>query len=176
MIEVIAQLRPQWVIAVNDAWFNWRFLLGLLIPPCLFLLTTRLRWGGLVSFPFAAAGFWLFVSMGIYNVSDVMASNAVTDAEIGVACTDTGRVLAPFLTVPPASIVYTLFSLGCVTLGKAIFKRRETPNDVPCPNCGRINAVTTLICPRCMKSTESSMQSTNNNKLEAGNPYQPPYP
>lgn len=174
MIELLAQIRPQWVSAVNDAWFNWRFVVGFLIPPCLFFVTTRFRWGRLVSFPFAAAGFWLFISIGICNVSDVMAETAVTDEEMDFACADTGRNFAPILTVPPASLVYTLLSLGGVIFVRAIFRTREKPDEAPCPNCGRINALTTEICPRCMQSTERSIQYTNVMNVKSQNPYHPP--
>lgn len=173
MIELLAQVRPQWLSAVNDAWFNWRFAVGLLIPPCLFFVTTRFRLGGLLSFPFAAAGFWLFISIGIYNVSDVMAESAVTDDEMDLACADTGRTFAPILTVPPASFVYTLLSLGGVIFVRAVFQRREKPDEASCPNCGRINATTTQICPRCMQSTERSIRYNNTICVENNNPYKP---
>ena len=174
MIELLAQIRQQWFSAVNDAWFNWRFIVGFLIPPSLFFVTARYRWGGLVTFPFAAAGFWLFISIGICNVSDVMAETAVTEDEMDLACADTGRNFAPILTVPPASLVYTLLSMGGVIFVRAIFQTREKPGEASCPNCGRINATTTQICPRCMQSTELSIKYTDVMSVESDNPYRPP--
>lgn len=163
MIEVIAQLRAEWLSEVREAWLTWYFVAGVLIPPALFLIASRVLWGGLIALPLAIGLFWLFFTLGIRNVSAVMIEAALTDEEVEFACADTARNLAPFLTVPPAAVVYSVLALGGVSFLRSVFRARENCEESPCTNCGRINGNSTHICPRCMKSTEPPIRYPSNN-------------
>ncbi|MCC7334943.1 MAG: hypothetical protein IT422_07600 [Pirellulaceae bacterium] len=169
--QLIAQLRPQWIDAVNAAWYNWRFVVAIVIPWLLFVAFTRFRWGGCAVFPFALLGCWFFISWGIYNVSDVMAYNAVTDDEFGLATSDTERTFAPFLSVPPVALIYTLLVFGIVAFLRMAFRIREEPRLKDCPQCARVVGSSTTICPRCASHLNAG---TIDDGTDNGNPYRPP--
>jgi len=109
--DALGNVRPEWVQAVDAAWYNWRFVLAGVLPIAIFFIAALLEFRWLISLPDALAVCGFFASWGIYNVTDVMCDTAVTDDEFGIAACDTGRTFAPFLTVPPLALICTLFAL-----------------------------------------------------------------
>ncbi|MGN6546354.1 MAG: hypothetical protein ACTHK7_14975 [Aureliella sp.] len=147
---ILAQLRPEFLEAVHAAWWNWRFGIGLILPPVVFYAMTKLKCQPFLALPIAAAAFWLAFSLGIEHVSDAMADNAVTREEMCVAAADTGRTFAPFLVFPVWALLYSGLWLGLVRLRRKLSRATEQSPETQCPNCGRTVAVATIKCPRCM--------------------------
>ena len=134
--ELLGDVRPEWIEAVDAAWYNWRFLLAGALPLAIFFTMRHFDLNPLPAFPVALLCCWFFASWGVYNVTDVMCDNAVTDDEFGIAICDTGRTFAPILTIPPLAFVYTLFAWPFGELQHLIFrvlKRRWSHESLDSP-------------------------------------------
>ena len=102
----INQIRPEWLEAVNQAWWNWRFLTALVVPIAAYTIAIRWRHGVFYIAPVAVGFVWFFMSAGVYNVSSVMADLAVTNKEMALAAADTGRTFAPLFWAPVWAFLY----------------------------------------------------------------------
>lgn len=105
---LINQIRPEWTEAVNQAWLNWRFLLAFVAPVAVSLIAMRCRYPIWYFAPFTMFLCWFFMSAGVYNISEVMANVAVTNEEMTLAASDTGRTFAPLVLIPIWAFAYTL--------------------------------------------------------------------
>ena len=132
---MVDEIRPEFKQLMIDAWYNHFFAIAFAAPVVLHLLgfiLFRLRWKvvAAIALPMSIFFCWAFVSIGVFQVYDVWADNAVTDSELGIVSNDTGRTFTPIFTAPPIAIAY---SLACyITIGlfcwiaKCLYIRRLT--------------------------------------------------
>jgi hypothetical protein len=150
---LLAQLRPEFIEAVDAANSSWWFALAWIIPPALIFPSVVWRWGGCIIAPVAVIGCYVAFVSGYANLDRVIQQNAVTDDEIDVWASDTDRTFAPVLTGPIFSVVYTAVCLCAAYTGRLIFR---------------------LCFFRRRSNLEIVTEGQPARGIEDGNPYSPP--
>ena len=118
---LLAQLRPEFIEALDAANSSWWFVFAWIIPPALIFPSMVWRWGGCIVAPVAVIGFYVAFVGGYWNLDRVLQQNAVTADELDVWASDTDRTFAPVLTGPILSVVYTTVCLCAAYAGRFIF-------------------------------------------------------
>ena len=151
---LLAQLRPEFIEALDAANSSWWFVFAWIIPPALIFPSVAWRWGGCIVAPVAVIGFYVAFVGGYWNLDRVLQQNAVTADERDIWASDTDRTFAPVLTGPILSVVYTTVCLCAAYAGRFIFRlcfvRRRSNLDI---------------------GTEGQLARG----IEDGNPYSPPH-
>ena len=131
---LLAQLRPEFIEALDAANSSWWFVFAWIIPPALIFPSMVWRWGGCIVAPVAVIGFYVAFVGGYWNLDRVLQQNAVTADELDVWASDTDRTFAPVLTGPILSVVYTTVCLCAAYIGRFIFRlcfvRRQSNLDI----------------------------------------------
>ncbi len=109
--EKLHQFRPEYVDAVNAAVWNHWFILSLLVPPAMLLLTTlcRCHWT-IHAFVFLCAVVlcWFCFGLGVRYIWDIKEIHTQTPAELADVTNDTAKLFAPVIVGVPYAIFYNL--------------------------------------------------------------------
>ncbi len=131
---LLAELRPEFIEALDAANSSWWFVFAWIIPPALIFPAVVWRWGGCIVAPVAAIGFYVAFVGGYWNQDRVLQQNAVTADELEIWASDTDRTFAPVLTGPILSVAYTTVCLCAAYAGRFIFRlcfvRRRSNLDI----------------------------------------------
>ena len=151
---LLAELRPEFIEALDAANSSWWFVFAWIIPPALIFPSVVWRWGGCIVAPVAVIGFYVAFVGGYQNLDRVIEQNAVTADELDVWASDTDRTFAPVLTGPILSVLYTTVCLGAAYAGRFFFR---------------------LCFVRRPSNLDTGTKGPLARGIEDGNPYSPPH-
>jgi hypothetical protein len=107
---LLAQFRPQFIEATQDALWNGWFFVAYAIPFLIIVPFSYWRFGGCLVAPVAFIGSWLVYAYAIDIYDESFELNAVTESEWDAVTSDTGRTFAPFIHGTPKTLLATFLA------------------------------------------------------------------